>query len=415
MSLPVVPEKPPQAPLPFLVRARQALVAMAPKQLQQVKLATWLWIVAALVLSVFFVWMLWPRAQSVETAIIDRGEVRRDIVDEGRTRIHDVFSVAAPVSGALRRITLEPGDAVARGQVIATIAPADPVLLDTRIAAEAVANIAAAQSSLSAAEAQLGLAERDRGRVASLHAQGFASTAALDAADANLRAARAQVAARQSEVRRARAASGAGGIARAPTPVRSPAAGQVLRLLQQSEGVVAAGTPLMEIGDPRNMEIVAEFLSQDAVEMRPGARAFIENWGGAEPIAAHISRVEPFAHTKVSALGVEEQRVNVILRLDAPERAPPLGHAFRVDVRVVAADLPNTLRVRTDTLVRNGAGWAVFRIIDGRARLTPVLIGEGGDRFRAVLSGLSAGDAVIVYPGDALKDGARVRRRSAGA
>lgn len=415
MTLPVVPEKPPPPRLPILVRMRQALIALTPAQLKEIKLAHWLWAGAGLLLAVFFAWMLWPRPQLVETAIIDRGEVRRDVVDEGRTRIHDVFTVATPVSGALRRIALEPGDAVTRGQIIATIAPADPALLDTRVAAETAANIAAAQSALSAAQAQLGLAERDQNRVAQLHAQQFASTAALDAANANLRAARALVSARQSEVRRARAAaSGGGGSARATTEIRSPSAGRVLRLLEQSEGVVAAGTPLMEIGDPRNMEIVAEFLSQDAVEMRVGARAFIENWGGAEPIPAQVSRIEPYAHTKVSALGVEEQRVNVILRLDHPEGAPPLGHAFRVDVRVIAADLQDTLRAPTDALVRNGAGWAVFRIVDGRARLTPIELGEGGDRYRAVGSGLSPGDVVIVYPGDALKDGALTRSRSAG-
>jgi len=246
--------------------------------------------------------------------------------------------------------------------------------------------------------------------VARLHVQGFAASAALDAASANLSAARARVAARRSEVARARAAAGAGtGGARTPTVVRSPASGRVLRLLQQSEGVVAVGTPLMEVGDPRNMEIVAEFLSQDAVDMREGAPAFIENWGGRQALPAHVARIEPYAHTKISALGVEEQRVNVILHLQSPEAAPPLGHAFRVDVRVVAADLRDSLRVRTDALIRSGQGWAVFRINNGRARLIPVEIGEGGDRYRAVVRGLSPGDAVIVFPGEALKDGARVR------
>jgi len=257
------------------------------------------------------------------------------------------------------------------------------------------------------------LAERDQDRVARLHAQGFASTAALDAANANRSAARAQVAARRSEVARARAAAGTGaGVARMVTAVRSPASGRVLRLLQQSEGVVAIGTPLMEIGDPRNMEIVAEFLSQDAVDMHEGARAFIENWGGRHALPAHVIRIEPYAHTKISALGVEEQRVNVILRLDAPASAPPLGHAFRVDVRVVAADLQNSVRVRTDSLIRSGEGWGVFRIADGRARLTPVEIGEGGDHYRAITRGLSPGDVVIVFPGDALRDGARVRAQA---
>lgn len=411
MTLPVVPEQLPKPRPPLLVRARQALVKLAPKSLPKWKLATWMWAGAGAFLALFFIWMLWPHAQTVEATTIDRGEVRRDLVDEGRTRIHDVYVVAAPVSGAIRRIELEPGDAVTRGQVLATIAPADPALLDARIAAEARANIASAQAALTAAEAQLGLAQRDQDRVATLHARDFASTAALDAANVNLRAARAQVAARQSEVRRARAAAGSGGVARAATAVRSPASGRVLRLLQQSEGVVAAGAPLLEIGDPRNMEIVAEFLSQDAVEMRVGARAFIENWGGAQPIAAHVVRIEPYAHTKVSALGVEEQRVNVILSLDNSEAAPPLGHAFRVDVRVVAADLSDVLRVPSDALIRSGADWAVYRVVDGRARLTPLSLGEGGDRYRAVLNGLSVGDVVIVYPGDALRDGARVRGR----
>jgi HlyD family secretion protein len=409
MSLPVLPPKPPTLQL-LLIRARQALIALTPERLKAVKLAHWLWIAAAALLVVFFAWMLWPRAQVVEIARIDRGEVRRDIVDEGRTRIHDVFTIAAPVSGALQRINLEPGDFVMREQVVATIAPAAPALLDARVAAEAAANVATAQSSLVAAQAELGLAQRDQDRVARLHAQGFASTAALDASNANLSATRAQVAARRSEVARARAAAGAGAATvRTATAVRSPASGRVLRLMQQSEGVVAIGTPLMEIGDPRNMEIVAEFLSQDTVDMRVDARAFIENWGGRQALPAHVTRIEPYAHTKISALGVEEQRVNVILRLDSPDSAPPLGHAFRVDVRVVAAELQNSVRVPTDALIRSGQGWAVFRIVDGRARMTPVEIGEGGDRYRGVVHGLLPGNVVIVFPGDALRDGARVR------
>jgi HlyD family secretion protein len=314
------------------------------------------------------------------------------------------------VGGALRRIELEPGDSVTRGAVLAAILPAAPALLDARVAAEARAGVAAAQAGLRGAEAALDLSRRERTRVARLHAQGFAAQAALDNADAALRAARSNVAAQQAELERARIAAGASGAAaQAPTLVRSPADGRVLRLLQESEAVVAPGAPLLEVGDLRDLEIVAEFLSQDAIAIRPGAAAFIENWGGETPIAARVSRIEPHAHTKISALGVEEQRVNVIARLVDPAHAPPLGHGFRVDLRVVASEQPHALRAPTDALVRSGADWAVFRLQGGRARLTPIRLGEGGERYRAVRAGLAPGDRVVLFPGDALQDGARVR------
>lgn len=382
--------------------------------LQRPKLtrAQWIWAGAGAALALFLAFMAWPRPTEVDVAAIDRGEVRREIVDEGRTRIHDVFVVAAPVSGELQRITLEPGDPVSRGQAVADIEPADPALLDARIAAEARANVAAAQSAVAAADAQLDLARRDQDRVSRLAQQGFASSAALDSANSALRAARANAAARRSELQRARAAAGMGGArARVSTQVRSPVSGKVLRLLQESETVVAAGSPLMEIGDPRDLEIVAEFLSQDAVLLRAGAPAYIEGWGGDQPIPARISRIEPYAHTKISALGVEEQRVNVIVRLEDPDAAPPLGHGFRVDVRAVVSQQDDVLRVPTDALVRNGSAWAVFRIEGGRARLTPVTLGDGGDRFRAITGGLQAGDRVVLFPGDALADGAYVGAR----
>jgi HlyD family secretion protein len=165
----------------------------------------------------------------------------------------------------------------------------------------------------------------------------------------------------------------------------------------------------MEIGDPRQIEVVAEFLSQDAVLMHEGAPAFIEGWGGPNPIPARVFRIESFARTKISALGVEEQRVNVIVHLLHPEAAPPLGHAFRVDVRVVVSEVLDAVRAPTDALVRNGAGWAVFRLEQGRARFTPVSIGDGGGDFHVVRSGLAEGQRVILFPGDALHNGDRVR------
>lgn len=374
--------------------------------------AQWIWAGAGALLALFLAWMLWPQAQAVDIGVIDRGLVQREITDEGRTRIHDVFVIAAPVGGALQRIELEPGDEIVRGQVVAAIAPPDPALLDARVAAEARANVSAARSALNAAEAELDLARRDQERTASLAADGFASRAALDGANAALRAAQANSSARRAEFERAQVAAGLSGPrARARVDVHSPAGGRVLRLLQESEVVVGVGAPLLEIGDPRDLEVVAEFLSQDAVLLSAGARAFIENWGGEAPIPARISRIEPFAHTKVSALGVEEQRVNVIVRLEEPSAAPALGHQFRVDVRAIVSEQADALRAPTDALVRNGEDWAVFRIERGRARLTPVNVGEGGERFRTIASGLNEGDRVILFPGDALEDGARVTAR----
>jgi HlyD family secretion protein len=381
-------------------------------------MARWIWGGAGLALVLFLAWALWPRALKVETAAIDRGMVRVEVSDEGRTRIHDLFVIATPVSGRLNRIELEAGDSVARGQVVAQISPADPQLLDARLAAEASAAVEAARANLVAAEADLALARRDQERVAHLAQRGFSSAAALDGANAALRAARATVSARSAELRRAEALAGSpsASAARGLTLVRAPSAGQVLRLMQQSEAVILAGTPIMEIGDPRDVEIVAEFLSQDAVNLKPGAKAWIENWGGGAPLAASIERIEPFAHTKVSALGVEEQRVNIVLRLDAPAAAPNFGHGYRVDVRAVVAEHPDSLRAPVDALVRRGAGWSVYRVVKGRAVLTPVELGDGGGgTFRVVSSGLRVGDVVILFPGDKLADGARVQAMRAPA
>jgi HlyD family secretion protein len=383
---------------------------MTSKPAFRLSLASGLWLAAGLAVAVGIAWLAWPRPLKVETDVVDRGPVARTLVDEGRTRIHDVFVVAAPVGGDLRRITLHAGDPVDRGQVVATLGPADPSLLDARTVAAAQAAVSAARAGLASAEADADLARRDQARIASLATQGYASRAALDAADAGLRAARARIAARQAELRGALVLAGspAAGALR-ETPVRSPASGQVLRILQESRGVVAAGTPLLEVGNPAEMEVVADFLSQDATQVRPGAAASLEGWGGEAPIPARVTRVEPYARTRISALGVEEQRVSVILRLTDPATAPPLGHGFRVDARITLSEVADALRVPADAVVRQGDSWAVYRVDGGRARLTPVRTGIGDDRHRVVLEGLSNGDRVVLYPASTLKDGARVR------
>jgi HlyD family secretion protein len=389
--------------------SRTELISWAQAPLK-LTVAKRVWLGAGIVVALLLVWLAWPRPMSVEVAIIDRGIVRSEAVDEARTRIHDVFVVAAPVAGELQRIELEPGDAVERGQVVASILPADPALLDARVAAEASAAVAAAQAALAEAEAGLQLARGDQQRVATLFAREFASQAALDAANASLRAARAAVNARRAEVTRARAAAGAPSArARRATPVTSPAAGRVLRVLQQSETIALAGAPLVEIGDTSQIEIAAEFLTQDAVRMQAGASAQIENWGGDTPIPARVFRIEPYARTRISALGVEEQRVNVILHLVDAEAAPPLGHGFRVDARVTLNEQRDAVRAPTDALVRDGDGWSVFVVRSGRARLTPINLGDGGGDYRAVSSGVREGDRVILFPGDAMAEGARVQ------
>lgn len=389
--------------------SRTDLIAMAQAPLK-LSVAQRVWLGAGVAVALMLMWLAWPRPMSVEVSIIDRGIVRSEVVDEARTRIHDVFVVAAPVSGELQRIELEPGDTVERGQVIASILPADPALLDARVAAEAGAAVASAQATLAEAQAGLQLAESDQRRVATLFSREFASQAALDAANANLRAARAAVTARRAELARARAAAGSPSArARRATPVTSPAAGRVLRLLQQSETIALAGAPLIEIGDTSQIEIAAEFLTQDAVRMQASASAQVENWGGDRPIPARVFRIEPYARTRISALGVEEQRVTVILHLVDPQTAPPLGHGFRVDARVILNEQAAAVRVPTDALVRDGDGWAVFVIRGGRARVTPITLGDGGDDYRAVLSGLREGERVILFPGDSMTDGDRVQ------
>lgn len=410
-------ETPTQSPprLPVVLRNSLARATVGPVQqltmrLRSLRLAQWLWLGAGALLVLLLAWLAWPRAQAVDVTVIDRGVVRSEVTDEGRTRIHDVFVVSAPVGGLLQRVALEPGDAVTSGQVIGTIVPADPALLDARISAEVSAAVAAAEASLRAAEADLELKRRDHQRVTQLAARDFASPAAVDAAQAALNVARANVGARRAEVQRARAAaSGVSTRARSATQVRSPSSGRVLRLLQESEAVVPAGAAIMEIGDPADLEVVAEFLSEDAVRMQPGATAFIEAWGGEAPIPARVSRIEPYAHTKVSALGVEEQRVNVILRLDDPTSAPPLGHGFRVDARVVLSEAADVVRVPVDALIRDGERWSVFQVRDGRASLAPVEVGDGGGQYREITRGLAEGDRVVLFPSEALSDGDRVR------
>lgn len=371
------------------------------------------WIVAAVLVGGMIAASLLPDAFEADIVAVDRGEVRVEVVDEGRTRMHDVYVVSAPVTGRVLRVEVEPGDTVEAGAVLARMSRAAAGFLDTRSDLQARAAVAAAQAQARSAQAEFELAQREHERTQRMLAANLIAKAAADQSEARLDAARAARDAAQAEVARARSAlldasrTDAGSV-----EVRSPSAGRVLRVPQQSEAVINAGTPIVEVGDPRLIEVVAEFLSQDAVRMRPGAAAQIENWGG-PPLPAVVERIEPVARTKISALGVEEQRTNVILQFAPEAVGKPEAHDFRVDVRVVVGRAENAVRAPLGALFRRGAGWALYKVVDGKAVATAVTAAEADGRFRAITSGLAPGDQVIVFPSADIADGVRVKARSA--
>ena len=370
------------------------------------------WIVAAVVAAAAIGVSMLPDPIEVDVASIDRGDVRVEVVDEGRTRMHDVYVVSAPVTGRVLRVEVEPGDEVQVGAVVARMSRAAAGFLDTRAALQARAAVDAAQAQLRAAAAELALAEREHRRMTELVAAKLVSRSAADQSEARLDAARAALDAARAEVERAKSALleadrvGGGGV----VEVTSPSPGRVLRVPQESEAVITAGSPIVEIGDPRRVEVVAEFLSQDAVRMKPGAPAQIENWGG-PPLPAVVERVEPVARTKISALGVEEQRTNVILQFAAGAGDQLQAHDFRVDARVVIDEARNGLRAPLGALFRRGAGWALYKVVDDRAVLTDVEAAQSDGRYRVLDSGVVEGDVVIVFPSAAVSDGVRVEPR----
>ena len=373
---------------------------------------------------------LWPTPVEVDVAAVSRGPLVVTVEEEGRTRVRDRFVVSAPVTGRVLRIELEPGDRVRRGDVVARVQAEAPPLLDTRTTAEAQAAIDVARAELGRAraeeqraEAALTQAQRELERARRLTAGGVLSTQELDVREVEARLAEkawnaATFAARaaSAELQRAetrltpaspRARHGA-------VAVAAPEDGVVLRRLRESESFVPAGEPLVEIGDPARLEIVVDLLSTDAARIREGARATVQPRTGAEaPLDATVRRIEPSGFTKVSALGVEEQRVNVVLDLaDQAGEDTVLGDAYRVEVRIVVWEAPDVLKVPMSALYRAGDQWAVYEVRDGLARRTIVELGQQTGREAEVLAGLDEHARVIVHPGDAVGDGTRVKERS---
>ena len=364
--------------------------------------------------------------QMASVAPVTRGPLEQSFTEEGKTRIQQRYVIAAPLAGVVRRIALQPGDAVQAQQVVAEIDPAGAALLDPRARNQALADVATAESALGAARQRVAavttteaVAQGELRRLQQLREQGMATASQIDQArshvattGAELSSARAdeQIAARRLQVARAALADeGATGRGRV-LPVRTPVAGRVLRRVVESATAVTMGQPLMEIGDPALLEIEVEVLSTDAVRLAPGQKARVQRWGGDGVLEATVTRVEPGGFTKVSALGVEEQRTRVILGFASPrEQWAALGDAYRVEVAFILRQEKDVLQVPGGALFRSGDGWAVYVVEDGVARRTVVKIGARSATAAQVLDGLKADQRVIVQPDDRIKDGTRIQ------
>jgi HlyD family secretion protein len=388
-----------------------------------------IWVVVVLVVVGAAAWALWPRPIEVETAAVERRNLEIAVEEEGMSRIREIFTISAPVAGELNRMTLHAGDPVVAGEtVIASIRPAGPGLLDerSRRVAEAaieaaLAGVSLAEAQLVQAETQLNFSEIELKRATALAERGLIpesaferSTLDISVARTNVETARATLQVRQRELDSAQAAliEGSGGKSTGDdaccVEVRAPVTGRVMRVVTESEQIVQPGTPLMELGDPTDVEIVVELLSRDAVRVEPGASATINGWGG-PVLNAKVERIDPAAVTKVSALGIEEQRTAVVLSLlDPPEAWARLGHGYRVVARIVLWEGRDLVTVPMAAIFRQGDSWAVFAAADGKAGLRTVELGERNADYAEVRSGLSEGDAVIVHPGDTIADGTAI-------
>lgn len=379
-------------------------------------------------------WAFMPRPALVEVAEVTRGRFEQTVDEDGKTRVRERYVVTAPLAGRVQRITLKAGDTVQRGAVLAAMTPAAPPFIDARTERELQERVGAAEAALARARTQIEHARAaliqnraDAQRTQKLAAQGFVSSTQLErdnlkvtlsareaeAAEFEHEAARHQLDLARAALTRSRQAAQGGRSEQ--LEIRAPVAGRVLRVAQESEAVVALGTPLLEIGDPEDLELVVDVLSSDALHIASGQRVKLERPGGAPngntaALEGRVRRVEPSAFTKVSALGVEEQRVNVIIDLvSSREQWQNLGDAYRVDAKIVVHSAENALQVPVAALFREGKDWAVFVADGGVARKRVIESSRRGGPQALVEQGLTAGEHVIVYPGDAVQDGRRLR------
>lgn len=410
---------------------------------------TWLkralWGLAALVIVSGLLVLWWPNPQPVDVGEVGRGPLRVTVDEDGQTRVRERYTVSATVGGNLERIQRDAGDYVEAGEVVARIYPTQAPLLDPRSRAQAEAMVETARAAVTQAEVAVEQAEqadrytqREAERLTGLYRENVVTRqraeqaefeaeqahTRLEAARAAVVVAREQLAQAQATLEEGPAAAdsrgenmagqpvGGGPVDTTAVEIRAPIAGTVLQVLQESAGPVQPGTPLVELGDPAKLEIVVDVLTTEAVAIQPGASASLEQWGGGQPVQAVVRRIEPAAFTRVSSLGVEEQRVNVILDVvDAPESWKVIGDGFRVEAEIVTWEGDDVLQVDASAVFRSPEGWAAYRIVDGRARFTAVQLGARTDQEVQILGGLDRGDTVILYPGDAIDDGVRVEPR----
>lgn len=391
------------------------------------------WGIIGIILLAGLSYSFWPRAIYIDMVELKAKTFKLSITEEAKTQVHDMFTLSAPVTGYLRRIVLEVGDPVKINEtIVAQIEPIDPAFLDPRSEAQARADIQAAESAqdfaqaeVSQAQAELEYAQAELKRMRSLQAKGSVSVQQLDDANRLYKTRRAALATAQArlqmriyELQRVQATllSPKNTIDLHNTceciDIKTPVNGTILKILQKSEGVVEVGTPLLEIGNPKDLEVIVELLSSDAVQVESGQHVYIKNWGGAGELTGRVIRIEPIGFTKFSALGIEEQRVNVIISLSSPkEQWQRLGHGYQVGVEIILKEKENLLTVPLTALFRDGVNWAAYVNENGRAQLRTINIGDKNTYEAEVLSGLSAGEWVVLHPDNRLADGVRIAAR----
>jgi HlyD family secretion protein len=379
----------------------------------------WLPYVGAAVLLALIVAGLWPQPVPVETARASIGTLRATVNEEGKTRIKQRYVISAPVSGQLRRVPFKAGAPVQAGQtLLAVIDPVAPTPLDARARTEAEARRDTAAANLEKARSTHTFALNELHRFEKLYAQKTVSIQELENTQLRETAAAKEQTAAESSLRQAEAElaeftpSDAGTNAtHVPREIKAPVSGRVLKVFEENARVVAAGTPLLELGDPTDLEVVVEVLSRDGAIIAPGTKVEFDQWGGSEPLLGQVRLVEPAAFTKVSALGVEEQRVNVISDfVTPPAQRPGVGDNFRVEARIIVWEATQALKVPAGALFRQGEQWATYVVQDGRAQRRLVKAGRSSGTETQVLEGLKEGEEVILYPSSRVKDGQRVTK-----
>ncbi len=373
----------------------------------------WLPLTAGAALLALLVLGLRPKAAPVETARAAFGQLQASVSEEGKTRIRQRYVVSSPVAGQVRRIPFKPGTPIPSGDwVVALIDPTPSSPLDTRNHSLALARRSAAAELLAKSLASRELADKELSRSQNLFSAGTLSRQDLEYSQQRQNSAAREVTSAEGALRLA----GAELLETVPTPITNPVevraqvVGSVLHVFQESLRVVSQGTPLLEIGDPADLEVIIEMLSRDAASISPGARVELSQWGGPSPLEGQVRLIEPAAFTKISALGVEEQRANVVVDITSPLSArQSLGDNFRVEARVILWAQDRVLKTPTAALFRHGSDWAAYLVRDGVARLVRLKAGHSSGFETEILDGLREGDEVILYPGDRISDGQRVQ------